>query len=61
MTKDDMRKELAKATAIVTSWPTWKQHILEDSFKPENSTCRIPVQSSEVRESTESRQQPEKQ
>lgn len=43
MTKEEFRKQMNIAVALVNSWPLWKQNLLEQSSKPTVSKPRKPV------------------
>ncbi len=60
MSQQEFREQFAIATALVASWPAWKQNILENSSKPTVSVPRIPVDNQRVCAESENRQKPEK-
>lgn len=43
MTISEIRQQIANATQLVESWPTWKQHILIRSSLPTVSAPRTPI------------------
>lgn len=46
MNDEEFEKHLKAASAIVATWPKWKQNILADSSKPMMSEPRTPVDNS---------------
>lgn len=43
MSEKEFRAELAKASALVATWPAWKRNILEQSSRSTVSVPRTPV------------------
>lgn len=43
MTEQEIKKQIAHAKAVVSTWPVWKQNILVDSTVSSRQTARTPV------------------
>lgn len=43
MSREEFQRHQAMAKSLVTTWPKWKQNILENSSKPTVSVPRTPV------------------
>ncbi len=46
MSQEELDKQFALASALVKSWPEWKQRILEISLSPTVAVARKPVDNS---------------
>jgi hypothetical protein len=46
MSQEELDKQFALASALVKSWPEWKQKILEISLSPTVAVARKPVDNS---------------
>jgi len=58
MSEKEFRAQLARATALVATWPAWKRNILEQSSRPTVSVPRTPVDN--LRSSRDGEKKPER-
>ncbi|TWT96402.1 hypothetical protein Pla100_28800 [Neorhodopirellula pilleata] len=58
MTDKEIRQQIARATAEVQTWPSWKRNILVHSSQPTNSTARTPVDNRQTSSSQSEPQSP---
>ena len=60
MSQEEFRKQFEIASALVESWPVWKQNIVEYSSKPTVSVPRTPVDNQRVSAENEKIQKTDK-
>ena len=53
MSQEEFKKQFEIASALVETWPAWKQNILENSAKPTVSVPRAPVDNKRISEESE--------
>jgi hypothetical protein len=62
MSQEEFKKQFEIASALVATWPVWKQNILEYSSSPTVSVARTPVDNQRISEEcdkkTKNEQQP---
>ena len=50
MSEKEFQEQYALASALVKSWPVWKQNILQNSSKPTVAVAREPVDNARIAE-----------
>jgi hypothetical protein len=60
MSQEEFKKQFEIASALVATWPVWKQNILEYSSKPTVSVPRTPVDNQRVSAENEKTQKTDK-
>ena len=60
MSQEEFKKQFDIASALVATWPVWKQNILEYSSKPTVSVPRTPVDNQRAAGESQKSQQSDK-